>query len=216
MTLRSTACPNSRTSASAAGRSCGKNGSISGWRPTRPARMSLCQNASSWAQEGLLFIRQKRFQKGSVRPRKHGKNKVWVAQWWEDGRKKSKVLGRCTTMGKSEAEAAMAVILKPQNEDAGQTQKPVYTFGVYLEQVFLPICHRKWKESTRMKFVDPRIKIEKVPTLANYFGDVKGSLRGGEAATRGFHRFPGPRARRDGKKFRTRVNACRGEIHFAS
>jgi hypothetical protein len=88
--------------------------------------MSLCQNASSWAQEGLLFMRQKRFQKGSVRPRKHGKNKVWVAQWWEDGHKKSKVLGRCTTMGKSEAEAAMAVILKPQNEDAGQTQKPIY------------------------------------------------------------------------------------------
>lgn len=44
----------------------------------------------------LLFMRQKRFQKGSVRPRKHGKNKVWVAQWWEeDRRKKSKVLGRC-------------------------------------------------------------------------------------------------------------------------
>jgi len=68
-------------------------------------------------------MRQKRFQKGSVRPRKHGKNKVWVAQWWEDRRKKSKVLGRCTTKGKSEAEAAMAVILKPQN---GQTQEPVY------------------------------------------------------------------------------------------
>lgn len=68
-------------------------------------------------------MRQKRFQKGSVRPRKHGKNKVWVAQWWEDGNKKSKVLGRCTTMGKSEAEAAMAVILKPQNEDAGPNSK---------------------------------------------------------------------------------------------
>jgi hypothetical protein len=105
--------------------------------------MSLYQNASSWAQGGLLFMRQKRFQKGCVRPRKHGKNKVWVAQWWEDGRKKSKVLGRCTMMGKSEAEAAMVVILKPQNEDAGQTQKPVYTFGVYLEQVFLPMHHAR-------------------------------------------------------------------------
>ena len=30
-------------------------------------------------------MRRKRFQKGSVRPRKHGRNKVWVAQWWEDG-----------------------------------------------------------------------------------------------------------------------------------
>jgi integrase len=101
-------------------------------------------------------MRQKRFQKGSVRPRKHGKHKVWVAQWWEDGNKRSKVLGRCNLMGKSEAEAAMAVILKKQNEDAGQPQKPVYTFGVYLEQVFLPMCHRKWKESTRMT-TEPRM-----------------------------------------------------------
>jgi integrase len=53
-------------------------------------------------------------------------------------------------MGKSEAEAEMAVILKPMNEGAGQTQKPVFTFGVYFEQVFLPMCRRKWKESTRM------------------------------------------------------------------
>jgi hypothetical protein len=95
-------------------------------------------------------MRRKRYQKGSVSSRKHGKNKVWVGQWWEDGQKKSRVLGRCTEMRKSEAEANMAVILKPQNEVAGQTQKPVYTFGVYLEQVFLPMCHRKWKESTRM------------------------------------------------------------------
>jgi hypothetical protein len=114
-------------------------------------------------------MRQKRFQKGSVRPRKHGKNKVWVAQWWEDRRKKSKVLGRCTTKGKSEAEAAMAVILKPQNEDAGQTQEPLYTFGVYLEQVFLPMCHRKmchrkWKESTRMT-TEPRMVFHPKPAF---------------------------------------------------
>src|SRR5215472_1236572 len=95
-------------------------------------------------------MRQKRFQKGSVRPRKHGKSKVWVAQWWENGCKKSKVLGCCADIGKSEAEALMAVILKPQNEEAGQTQKPVYTFGVYLDEIFLPICRRKWKRSTRM------------------------------------------------------------------
>ena len=80
------------------------------------------------------------------------------------GRKKSKVLGRCTTMGKSEAEAAMAVILKPQNEDAVQIQKPVYTFGVYLEQVFLPMCHRKWKESTRMT-TEPRMVFHLKPAF---------------------------------------------------
>jgi len=53
-------------------------------------------------------------------------------------------------MPKGEAEALMAVILKPMNEKAGHSQKPVYTFGVYLTEVFLPLCRRKWKESTRM------------------------------------------------------------------
>lgn len=95
-------------------------------------------------------MRQKRYQKGSVRPRKHGKHKVWVAQWWEDGKKRSKVLGRCSEMAKSEAEAEMAVILKPLNKDVGQAQRPAFTFGVYLEKVFLPMCRRKWKDSTRV------------------------------------------------------------------
>jgi len=44
----------------------------------------------------------------------------------------------------------MVVILKQQNEGAGQTQRSAYTFGVYLEQVFLPMCQWKWKESPRM------------------------------------------------------------------
>lgn len=109
-------------------------------------------------------MRRKRYQKGSVRPRKHGKNKVWVAQWWEEGQKRSKVLGRCAEMGKSEAEAEMAVILKPMNEEAGQTQKPVFTFGVYLEQVFLPMCRRKWKESTRMT-TEPRMTFHLNPVF---------------------------------------------------
>ena len=109
-------------------------------------------------------MRRKRYQAGSVRPRKHGKNKVWVAQWWEDGRRRSKVLGRCAEMGKSEAESLMAVILKPMNEDAGQTQKPVFTFGVYLEEVFLPLCRRKWKESTRMT-TEPRMKLHLKPAF---------------------------------------------------
>ncbi len=101
-------------------------------------------------------MRRKRYQKGSVRPRKHGRNKVWVAQWWEDGNKKSKVLGPCASIPKSEAEAQMAAILEPRNEAVGRSSKPAYTFGVYLDEVFLPLCRRKWKESTRMT-TEPRI-----------------------------------------------------------
>ncbi len=128
--------------------------------------MSACQNASPWTQEREFLMRRKRFQKGSVRPRKHGRQKVWVAQWWEQGKKKSKVLGRCASMPKSEAEARLAVILKPFNEGAGQSQTPVYTFGVYLEEVFLPVVRRKWKESTRVT-TEPRMTYHLLPALGD-------------------------------------------------
>src|ERR1039458_2658193 len=64
-------------------------GSASGWRRTKRVSIASCQNATFWAQERELFMRRNRFQKGSVRPRKHGCHKVWVAQWWEGGQKKS-------------------------------------------------------------------------------------------------------------------------------
>ena len=109
-------------------------------------------------------MRRKRFQKGSIRPRKHGKTKVWVGQWWERGQKRSKVLGRVADMPKSEAEAQMSIILKPLNEEAGCAQKPVFTFSGYLEEVFLPLCRRKWKESTRMT-TEPRMMFHLKPVL---------------------------------------------------
>jgi integrase len=147
-----------------AGKSCVAGGYFSGWKGTRQGRMQICQNAASLAQEREIFMRRKRFQKGSIRPRKHGKTKVWVAQWWDNGQKRSKVLGRFAEMPKSEAEIKMALILKPINEDAGRTQKPVYTFGGYLEEVFLPICRRKWKESTRMT-TEPRMTFHLKPVF---------------------------------------------------
>ena len=109
-------------------------------------------------------MRRKRFQKGSVRPRKHGRTRVWVGQWWELGQKKSKVLGRCTDIAKSEAEAKLAIILKPFNEGVGLQQKPIYTFGVYLQEIFLPAVRRKWKESTRVT-TEPRMVFHLIPAL---------------------------------------------------
>ena len=111
-------------------------------------------------------MRRKRYQKGSVRPRKHGRQKVWVAQWWDQGQKKSKVLGRFVDMPKSEAEARLAVILKPLNADAGQSQTPIYTFGVYLQEIFLPGVRRKWKESTRVT-TEPRMTYHLLPALGD-------------------------------------------------
>ena len=95
-------------------------------------------------------MRRKRYQRGSVRPRKHGRFKVWVAQWWDGGSKKSKVLGRCADITKAQADVMMAQILEPLNERAGQKTARIYTFRRFMDEVFLPVHRRKWKESTRM------------------------------------------------------------------
>lgn len=111
-------------------------------------------------------MRRKRYQNGSVIPRKHGRKKVWVAQWWETGHRRSKVLGSFADMTRSEAKARLGVILKPLNEGAGHPQQPIYTFAVYLEEIFLPALAPKWKESTRMT-TEPRMIHHLVPV----FGD---------------------------------------------
>ncbi len=110
--------------------------------------MQICQNALSLAQE-REFMRRKRFQKGSVGPRKHGRHKVWVAQWWEQGNKRSKVLGHCAEISKGQAHAMLAQILQPVNEGVGDRQTAVFTFKQYTQDVFLPAFRQKWKESTR-------------------------------------------------------------------
>ncbi|HEY3940707.1 MAG TPA: tyrosine-type recombinase/integrase [Bryobacteraceae bacterium] len=61
----------------------------------------------------------------------------------------------------------MALILKPINEAAGRTEKPVYTFGGYLEDIFLPLCRRKWKESTRMT-TEPRMVFHLKPVFGTH------------------------------------------------
>ncbi len=92
-------------------------------------------------------MRRKRFQKGSLQVRKHGRNRVWVACYWDGGRK-SKVLGRCSQMGKGEAEAALSAILQPINSGVARGPRPLYTFEQFIENVYLPFCRRSWKEST--------------------------------------------------------------------
>jgi hypothetical protein len=93
-------------------------------------------------------MRRKRFQKGSLQARKHGRHRVWVAFWWEDGSRRSKVLGLCSKMTKGEAESAMAAILQPINEGTSRGPRPVYTFEQFVEDVYLPHGRRGWKEST--------------------------------------------------------------------
>jgi integrase len=93
-------------------------------------------------------MRRKRFQKGSLQARKHGRHRVWVACYWEGGSRRSKVLGRISQMGKGEAEAILSSILQPINSGTSRGPKPVYTFKQFVENVYLPHGRRGWKEST--------------------------------------------------------------------
>ncbi len=95
-------------------------------------------------------MRRKRYQKGSLRLRKHGRQKVWVAQWCDGDVNRTKVLGPYSEITKGQAEAMLSQLLQPQNVAAGHSQTPVFTFGQFVEKTFLPVCRQKWKESTRM------------------------------------------------------------------
>jgi len=57
------------------------------------------------------------------------------------------VLGRCSQMGKGEAEAALSAILQPINSGVARGPRPL-TFEHFIENVYLPFCRRSWKEST--------------------------------------------------------------------
>jgi integrase len=109
-------------------------------------------------------MRRKRFQRGSLKPRKRNGKNYWYAQWREDGQPRSKELGLCSKLNRVEAEALLAEILQPVNTAAGQAGPLNYTFAKFVEEVYLPVAHRKWKSSTGMT-EENRIQVHLVGTL---------------------------------------------------
>lgn len=107
---------------------------------------------------------RRRFQKGSL-------SKVggsWIAQWWEDGHRRKRTLGRMT---KAQAQAELAAILVPVNNPQGVPSETC-TFGEFMQQTYLPFYRRKWKCSTAATNQD-RIRYH----LVSEFGERRlGSL----------------------------------------
>lgn len=93
-------------------------------------------------------MRRKRFQKGSLQSRKHGKYRVWVAFWYDESGRRCQTIGRASQMSKAEAEVVLSSILRDINAGTTKTTKPVYMLGGYVEDVYLPFSRRGWKEST--------------------------------------------------------------------
>jgi len=82
----------------------------------------------------------------------------WRGHWYENGIKKSRVLGMCKDMTKSEAREAVAKIVAQQRATKDQT-----LFGDFVEGVFFGFMSRKWKSSTREENLS-RIRLHLIGT----------------------------------------------------
>ncbi|MGO9269578.1 MAG: tyrosine-type recombinase/integrase [Terriglobia bacterium] len=103
-------------------------------------------------------MRKSRYQKGSVK-KQRGR---WVAMWWVDRRRKSRVVGRVSEMTKSEARAVVDRIVTGVN--ARREQNKVWRFGEFVAEVYFPYYSRKWKDSTKDNNVN-RVSVHLVGTL---------------------------------------------------
>jgi hypothetical protein len=92
--------------------------------------------------------KRNRFQRGSLQKRKSGGSLNWIAFWWEDGHRKSQILGSCSTMSRPEALSEMARVLQPINDRAGEPTTRLWIVGDWIRDAFLPLMQRKWKLST--------------------------------------------------------------------
>lgn len=100
---------------------------------------------------------RRRYQQGSL-------TKVdgnWIAQWWEDGHRKKRTLGRASTVAKAKAQAELDAILGPINSRAS-APSPSTTWGEFVKNTYLPFYRRKWKLSTRMTNED-RFRVHLMP-----------------------------------------------------
>lgn len=88
-------------------------------------------------------MRRRRHQQGSLKVVR-GR---WIAQWWEDGHRQSKSLGKVSSKTKSQAQDELAAILLSV-KDKRQAPSNEYTFDYFVNQIYLPFYRRKWKFST--------------------------------------------------------------------
>jgi integrase len=88
-------------------------------------------------------MRKSRYQRGSVKNQR-GR---WIAMWWIDRSRKSRVIGLVKDMTKSEARVIVDSIVTEANVKSEQIK--VWRFGEFVAEVYFPYYSRKWKASTR-------------------------------------------------------------------
>lgn len=96
-------------------------------------------------------MRRRRYQKGSLQARRHGKKRVWVVQYYDaDGHHRYHTLGRMCDLTKSQAEEKQTAFMQTVNggEAEPDRDRPVL-MGEFINQVYPPFQRGKWKGSTK-------------------------------------------------------------------
>ncbi|MEO8369121.1 MAG: hypothetical protein ABI806_07980 [Candidatus Solibacter sp.] len=113
-------------------------------------------------------LRRRRYQKGSLQKRRHGKQRVWVVQYYDaEGHHRYHTLGRQCDLTKGQAEKNQVAFMR--EVDGGDEQpdrvRPVLV-REFVNQVYLPFQRGKWKGSTKGTS-ENRIQFHIVKELGN-------------------------------------------------
>jgi len=88
-------------------------------------------------------------QRGSLKVINFRGVKVWRLQWRENGRPRTRILGRYANMTRDQAEAERKKTLAPLNARAESTTVSAVTLIRFVEDDYLTAKARVWKQSTR-------------------------------------------------------------------
>jgi integrase len=89
-------------------------------------------------------------QRGSLKVIKNRRGeRVWRLQWRENGRGRTRILGRYADMSRAEADAERQKILAPLNAKTEVAPTSAVTLRRYVEDEYLTLKTRIWKASTR-------------------------------------------------------------------
>src|SRR5262245_48992540 len=104
---------------------------------------------------------RKRYQQGSVTKSSDGR--YWIGKYREDGRHKTKLLGKHREITKSKAQEKFSEFLKAVMDQPPEISSNV-TLKSFVEDVYFPFYQRKWKTSTAMTNRD-RVRREIIAPL---------------------------------------------------
>src|SRR5258708_2795391 len=123
-------------------------------------------NQTTATQESIM--RRRRYQKGSLQARRHGKRRVWVVQFYDvDGHHRYHTVGRMADFTKNQAVEEQGKFMRTINGGEGEPQKVrPGLVSAFVNQVYLPFFRQKWKGSTKSTS-ENRIQFHIVGDLGN-------------------------------------------------